>query len=64
MSFINDREVYEALLAGETLGRNDEFSYIRFKLIDNNLCRSLDSGKTWFPSEMNTNCRFLSVLSA
>lgn len=63
MTFSNDKAVYEALLAGETLGRTDEFSYIQFKLIDNNLNRSLDSGKTWFPSKLNTNSNDLTILS-
>lgn len=61
MSFNNDKEVYEALLSGETLKRTDDYQHILYKLINNNLTRSLDHGKTWVPSELKTSFNLLAI---
>lgn len=61
MTFKNDLEVYQALLAGETVQRFDCHTYIEFKFIDKNVHKSYDSGKTWDQHPLDTPYSVLKV---
>lgn len=61
MTFKNDLELFEALLAGEIVVRTDEFNYIEFKLVDGFVNKSYDSGKTWDNSPIDVHSSFLTI---
>jgi len=64
MPFKNDLEVYQALIAGETVVRTDEYNYIQFKIINADLNKSYDSGKTWCSSHLDVKSCVLAIKPA
>ena len=61
MTFKNDLELFEALVAGETVVRTDEFNYIQFKLVNGDVNKSYDSGKTWDNLPVDVHSSFLAI---